>query len=222
MSDREPVVGNTIPDVTGAPSRLPPPRPPGTGPASNAANPPRPDPKTSGLRSLVEWVVIIVVALVGALVIRTVLFQAFFIPSESMKPTLKVHDRILVNKLSYHAHDVHRGDIVVFKRSALRGTQESQIKDLVKRVVGLPGETVSTTPDGHVLINGHLLNEPYVHGQPTSPGIPSVVVPAHHLWVMGDNRTNSADSRYFGPIDESQIVGRAFVLIWPISDAGFL
>jgi signal peptidase I len=92
----------------------------------------------------------------------------------------------------------------------------------VKRVVGLPGETVSTTPDGHVLINGHLLDEPYVHGLPTSPGIPSIVVPAHHLWVMGDNRTNSADSRYFGPIDENQIVGRAFVLIWPISDAGFL
>ena len=178
--------------------------------------------KGSGLRSLVEWVVIIAVALIGALIIRTVLFQAFFIPSESMKPTLKVHDRILVNKLSYHTHAVHRGDIVVFKRSALKGTQESQIKDLVKRVIGLPGDTVSTTPDGHVLINNHQLVEPYTHGQPTVPGIPTVVIPAHHLWVMGDNRTNSADSRYFGPIDEGQIVGRAFILIWPIPDFGLL
>lgn len=177
---------------------------------------------SSGLRSLVEWVVIIAVALIGALIIRTVLFQAFFIPSESMKPTLKVHDRILVNKLSYHTHAVHRGDIVVFKRSALKGTPESQIKDLVKRVIGLPGDTVSTTPDGHVLINDHQLDEPYVHGQPTSPGIPAVVIPPHHLWVMGDNRTNSADSRYFGPIDDSQIVGRAFILIWPIPDFGLL
>ena len=200
------------------------PRPPGP-PATDLpyAESVRPAEATgSGLRSLVEWVVIIAVALIGALIIRTVLFQAFFIPSESMKPTLKVHDRILVNKLSYHAHAVHRGDIVVFKRSALKGTQESQIKDLVKRVVGLPGDTVSTTPDGKVLINDHQLDEPYVHGQPTVPGIPPVVIPAHHLWVMGDNRTNSADSRYFGPIDQSQIVGRAFILIWPIPDFGLL
>ncbi|GAC1312739.1 MAG: signal peptidase I [Acidimicrobiales bacterium] len=200
------------------------PRPPGP-PAtelSSAESVRSAEARGSGLRSLVEWVVIIAVALIGALIIRTILFQAFFIPSESMKPTLKVHDRILVNKLSYHAHAVHRGDIVVFKRSALKGTPESQIKDLVKRVVGLPGDTVSTTPDGKVLINDHQLDEPYVHGQPTVPGIPAVVIPAHHLWVMGDNRTNSADSRYFGPIDESQIVGRAFILIWPIPDFGLL
>lgn len=196
---------------------------PGVPEDTAAVTPVREPAKGSGLRSIVEWVVIIAVALIGALIIRTLLFQAFFIPSESMKPTLKVHDRILVNKLSYRAHAVHRGDIVVFKRSALKGTQgESQIKDLVKRVVGLPGDTVSTTADGHVLINDHQLDEPYVHGQPTIPGIPSIVIPAHHLWVMGDNRTNSADSRYFGPIDENQIVGRAFILIWPVQDFGLL
>ncbi|GAC1536654.1 MAG: signal peptidase I [Acidimicrobiales bacterium] len=178
--------------------------------------------RPSGLRSLIEWIVIIAVALLGALVIRTVLFQAFFIPSESMKPTLKVHDRILVNKLSYSAHSVHRGDIVVFKRSALRGVSGSEIKDLVKRVVGLPGETVTTSPDGQVLINDHGLTEPYVHGQPTSPGIPPIVIPPHHYWVMGDNRLNSADSRVFGPIDEKQIVGRAFIIIWPVPNFGFL
>ncbi len=77
--------------------------------------------KSSGLRSAIEWAVIIAVALLGALIIRTVLFQAFFIPSASMTPTLKVHDRILVNKLSYHLHPIHRGDIVVFKRQSQHG-----------------------------------------------------------------------------------------------------
>jgi signal peptidase I len=113
--------------------------------------------KSSGLRSLIEWVVIIAVALIGAVVIRTVLFQAFFIPSASMTPTLKVHDRILVNKLAYDFHSVHRGDIVVFKRSALKGISEGNIKDLVKRVIALPGETIETTPDGQVQINGQTL-----------------------------------------------------------------
>jgi signal peptidase I len=179
--------------------------------------------KSSTLRSVVEWGVIIVVALVGALVIRTVLFQAFFIPSASMDPTLKVHDRILVNKLSYHMHPVHRGDIVVFKRSPNMRTTEGDIKDLVKRVIGLPGETIDSTPDGHVEINGHALSESYLPpGTALGPPIPKQVIPAGHYFVMGDNRTDSSDSRFFGPIARSQIIGRAFILIWPLSDFRFL
>jgi len=163
--------------------------------------------------------VIVVVALVGALLIRTVLFQAFFIPSASMEPTLKIHDRILVNKLSYDFHSVHRGDIVVFRRSPNMAEADGNIKDLVKRVIGLPGETIQSTPDGHIAINGQIISEPYLPpGTLPGPPVPEQVIPAGHYWVMGDNRDDSADSRVFGPIAKSQIVGRAFILIWPFSD----
>ena len=178
--------------------------------------------RASLVRSSIEWVVIIGVALLGAFIIRTLLFQAFFIPSPSMTPTLKVHDRLLVNKLSYDVHPVHRGDIVVFKRSALRGTSEGGIKDLVKRVIGLPGETVESSPDGHMEINGRELSEPYLPSGTPSTGVAPTIIPPGHYWVMGDNRTNSADSRVFGPIGKGQIVGRAFILIWPVQDFGLL
>src|SRR5438046_84329 len=113
--------------------------------------------RSNGTRQTIEWVILVVAALVIALVIKTFLFQAFYIPSASMDPTLKVHDRVLVNKLSYHLHPVHRGDIVVFKAPPQERT--AQIKDLVKRVVGLPGDTIQAR-DGQVYINDRLLKEP--------------------------------------------------------------
>ena len=175
--------------------------------------------KARTLRAVIEWGVIIAVALIGAVLIRTVLFQAFFIPSASMDPTLKVHDRILVNKLSYHMHPVHRGDIVVFKRSANMPLTEGNIKDLVKRVIGLPGETISSTPSGQIEINGQILQESYLPpGTALGQAIKSQVIPPGHYFVMGDNRTDSSDSRVFGPIAKHLIVGRAFILIWPIPD----
>ena len=175
------------------------------------------------MRSIIEWVVILAIALIGALVIRTVLFQAFFIPSASMDPTLKVHDRILVNKLSYDVHAVHRGDIVVFRRLPHMPTGDGEIKDLVKRVIGLPHETIQSTPDGHIEINGQILNEPYLPpGTALGPPIPKQVIPAGDYFVMGDNRTDSSDSRFFGPVPRSYIVGRAFILIWPLSDFNLL
>jgi signal peptidase I len=201
-----------------------------TWPAAPADTPPAEPPKpptprtkkrvhSRGLRSVIEWVVIIAVALIGALIIRTVLFQAFFIPSASMDPTLKVHDRILVNKLSYHLHPVHRGDIVVFRRLPHMPTTDGEIKDLVKRVIGLPNETIQSTPDGHIEINGQILNEPYLPpGTTLGPPIPKQVIPPHDYFVMGDNRTDSSDSRFFGPVPRSYIVGRAFFLIWPLSN----
>ncbi len=170
-------------------------------------------------RQVVEWVVLIAAALGIALVIKTFLFQAFYIPSTSMVPTLKVGDRVLVNKLSYHLHDVHRGDIVVF--GAPPGTETAQIKDLVKRVVGLPGETLEGRGDGHVYINGRMLSEPYLHGVPSKTFGP-VQIPAHSYYVLGDNRQASKDSTVFGPISRSKIVGRVFVRIWPINHLGFL
>src|SRR6202011_2692996 len=113
--------------------------------------------RRSGLRNTIEWVVIIGAALLVALVIKSFLFQAFYIPSESMEPTLRPGDRVLVNKLSYDLHAIHRGDIVVFKRPPSEANDPT-IKDLIKRVIGLPGETISGS-GGQVYINGKVLKE---------------------------------------------------------------
>lgn len=176
-------------------------------------------------RSIVEWVLVIGGALVVALLVKFFLFQVFFIPSGSMEHTLNIDDRVIVNKLSYKLHDINRGDIVVFERPEDRN---DEIKDLIKRVIGLPGDAVSFE-DNHVYINGELLEEPYL-----APGMPSMghtyactpeepcQVPEGMIWVMGDNRTNSKDSTYFGPINESDVVGRAFFRIWPLDRFGFL
>jgi signal peptidase I len=179
---------------------------------------------------LLEWVILIGGALLVAFVIKTFLFQAFYIPSESMTPTLHVNDRVLVNKLSYRLHDVNRGDIVVFEAPE----QDEGIKDLVKRVVGLPGETVELR-DGSVYIDGKLLDESYlpdgVQTQPRGdfdngcePPVENTtcIVPAGSYLVLGDNRADSKDGRDIGPIKESDIVGRVFLRIWPLDDLGFL
>ena len=178
-------------------------------------------------RAVREWILVIGGALVVALLIRTFLFQAYEIPSPSMVDTLNVGDRVLVNKLAYKVHDVHRGDVVVFKRPP--GEPDPQIKDLIKRVIGLQGETL-VFRDCRVFVDGKALVEPYVDDQCTDPpqdtvdpdGDGSVTVPDGMLFVMGDNRGGSFDSRYFGPITESSVVGRAFVIMWPIGDWAWL
>jgi signal peptidase I len=170
-------------------------------------------------RQLIEWVVLIACALAIALVIKTFIFQAFYIPSPSMVPTLEVHDRVLVNKLSYHLHAVHRGDIVVFK--APPGVESADIQDLVKRVIGLPGDTVEGR-GGHIYIDGRLLKEPYLPAGTQSKTFGPEHVPAHEYYVLGDNRPSSKDSTVFGPISRSLIVGRVFVRIWPLGRLGFL
>jgi len=197
-----------------------------------AAKPPR-----STTRSVVEWIAVIGGALVVALVIKTFLIQAFYIPSGSMEPTLDVGDRVLVNKLSYRLHDVNRGDLVVFEANegagdcgqpvseAAASASEEGIKDLIKRVIALPGETIDLR-DNHIVIDGRVLEEPYIASDvPTAP-TGSIEfpfeVPEGCVFVMGDNRTDSRDSRIFGPIDEDQIVGRAFVRVWPLTTIGFL
>src|ERR687893_462497 len=140
--------------------------------------------KPSGLRNIVEWVVIGAGALLVAFVIKTFLLQAFYIPSLSMAPTLQINDRVLVNKVSYDLHDVNRGDLVVFESPP---NESSDAKDLIKRVIGLPGETVESR-DGHILINGQVLEEPYLDRGVTTGAVDKVTVPPDHLWVMGDNR----------------------------------
>jgi signal peptidase I len=174
--------------------------------------------RKSGARTALEWVLLIGAALVIALLIKTFLVQAFYIPSESMVPTLKVHDRVLVNKLSYKMHPIHRGDIVVFTKPP---AETSDIKDLIKRVIGLPGDTVSGQ-NGHVYIDGRQLNEPYLPAGTVTDNFAPVKIPTGDVWVMGDNRPDSKDSRAFGPIRESSVVGRAFLRIWPLSRLGFL
>jgi signal peptidase I len=178
--------------------------------------------------TVVEWACVVAGAVLLALVVKIFLLQAFYIPSPSMYPTLKEGDRVLVNKLSYKLHDVNRGDVVVFERPASEAP--SAIPELIKRVIGLPGDSV-TFRNGQVYINGELLDEPYLPAGVTTtadfapnrctPDAPCLI-PQGDVWVMGDNRNDSKDSRYFGPIPESSIVGRAFVIVWPFNRAAWL
>ena len=167
-----------------------------------------------------EWILIIGAALLAALVIKTFLLQAFYIPSESMTPTLAVRDRVLVNKVSYHVHHVHRGDIVVFRRPRA-DPGEPQIKDLIKRVIGLPEETIEAH-DNQIFVDGRGVREPYLPPGTITANFAPVRIPAHAYFVMGDNRTNSRDSRFIGPIGEKLLIGRAFVRIWPVTKLGLL
>ncbi len=195
-------------------------------PSEQVASDAGPARKGGGYRWVLEWAIILMAVLICTVLLRTYVVQSFFIPSPSMYPTLQVGDRIMVDKLSYHLHSVHRGDIVVFKRPPL---EQQDFPDLVKRVIGLPGETISAK-DGHVYIDQKLLAEPWLPpgaGSYTGalPGDPNqqfnlpgpVVIPAGEYYVMGDNRTDSEDSRFFGPIPQSLIVGRAVAVVWPLS-----
>jgi len=183
-----------------------------------------PDRRTGGRRAMIEWGSVIVGALVLAILVRTFLFGAYYIPSPSMEPTLSIGDRIVVNKVSYRLHDVNRGDLVVFAPTGMEATEG--IDDLIKRVIGLPGETV-TVVDGRVFIDGGMLVEPYL-ADPQSTndllsvpwcqegGVAKCTVPPDYVFVMGDNRGNSRDSRFFGPVPIDSIAGRAFVRFWPL------
>ena len=173
----------------------------------------------SRLKSAIEWVLIIAGALVVALVVKATLVQAFYIPSESMEPTLHTGDRVLVNKLSYRLHDIHRGDIVVFERPGIEA--DPAIKDLIKRVIGLPGETVDAH-NGRIYIDGKALKEPYLPEDTVIGDVAAQRIPDDSYWVMGDNRANSSDSRRFGPIKKSLIIGRAFVRVWPVGSVKLL
>jgi signal peptidase I len=181
-------------------------------------------------RWILEWVIVLLVALGVAVAVRAFVVQTFYIPSGSMEPTLKLGDRILVDKLSYHLHGVGRGDIVVFATPPLEPPIPG-VQDLVKRVIGLPGETISFVY-GQVRINGKPLHEPWLpRGTVTtyttpqipgcSPAAQGCKIPRNEYFVMGDNRGDSQDSRYFGPIPSSLIVGRVFLRIYPINHIGF-
>jgi signal peptidase I len=180
--------------------------------------------KRSATRNAVEWVLVLVGALVVALIVKTWLFQAFYIPSGSMEPTLEIGDRVLVNKISYDLTDVDRGDIVVFERPDSWGAGE--IEDLIKRVVGLPGDTIAVR-DGQVFIDGVAIDEDYLPEGTTTPAffpdsgcVPDCTLGDDEIFVLGDNRSNSDASNHFGPLPFESVVGRAFIRVWPLGNAG--
>jgi signal peptidase I len=195
---------------------------------------------TSLRRGLAEIPLLALIALVVAFVLKTFVAQAFYIPSGSMEPQLLVGDRVIVSKLAYQLHDPRRGDIIVFPSPedhsvddsvlpvrVLRGIFEGvglakpQKEILIKRVIGLAGETVEGR-GGHVYIDGRQLIEPYLPPGVATGDFAPTTVPKGDLWVMGDNRGNSRDSRYIGPITESSVIGRAIMKVWPLGHQSFL
>ena len=182
-------------------------------------------------RSVIEWLAVVGAAVVLSLVVRSYLLEVFWIPSASMEATLSTGDRVVVDRLSYRLHGVHRGDVVVLARPPL--LDDPTVKDLVKRVVALPGERVAVH-DGHVFIDGRQLVEPYTRGLPTDLHVcapdyghgldraSGLLVPPGEVLLLGDNRTNSQDGRCFGPVSTKLIVGRATFRIWPPGRLGRL
>ena len=193
---------------------------------------PQPSASTNGkgLQLIREWVTVLVVALVIAITVRSLILQQFYISGPSMETTMFQDNRVLVNKLSYRLHDIYRGDVVVFDRVTVDG-EVVQHDDLIKRVIGLGGETISIK-DCQVFIDGKLLPEPYLNDYDLAqsslddrcrvPLMEETLIPENHLFVMGDNRPQSFDSRMFGSIEQNLVVGRAFVTIWPFAAARFL
>jgi len=180
----------------------------------------RPVRRRSRTTWVIEWLVIVVVAVAASLLIRTYCFQTFFIPSASMEPTLQIGDRLIVDKLSVEFGTINRGDIMVFTAppSENCGVKDT---DLVKRVIGLPGDHL-TSKGNTIYVNGKPLKENWPHTEPLGPPIGNVTVPANHYFMMGDNHSDSCDSRSWGTVPRTDMIGKAFVRIWPLSRIGSL
>jgi signal peptidase I len=201
------------------------------------------DERQPGLLAVLrETVVLVALAVLLAVVFKTFLVAAFYIPSGSMESTLNISDRVLVEKVSYRFGDIEHGDVVVFVHeepgvkapgpsnpvagffSSLGqaiGVVPPSDRDFIKRVVGLPGDTI-TCRGGKLFRNGQPVTEQYLDPNTETQSCPRTTVAPGELFVMGDNRSNSQDSRAFGPIEESDVVGRAFVRIWPLNHTGWL
>ncbi len=193
-------------------------------------------------RLALDAAVLVVAIVVITTLLRTLVAQAFYIPSPSMAPQLEVQDRIVVSKLSYRLHDVRRGDVIVFDapdevesddpprplpsrvlRAVLEGVNvvKPTTTEYVKRVIGLPGERVAGR-GGNLFIDDRRLVEPYLPAGLATDDFAEVTVPEGELFVLGDNRGSSFDSRKFGPIERSSVVGRAVVKVWPLGGACWL
>ena len=193
-----------------------------------------------------ELPILLLVSLAVAILIKTFLIQAFYIPSISMEPTLEKGDRILVCRICLHLTDIHRGDIVVFSNphpgpgvdrgvvgSALHwlgqglGVAQPENKDYVKRVIGLPGDVVEIKTGGQLFVNGENVDEPYLNSEVDTRPFGPVTVPDGMPFVLGDNRAHSGDSRFppptgLGYVPEDTVIGKAFVIVYPPSRWGWL
>lgn len=224
-----------MPEITETREVEPPAEPDGTAGRPSAGD------ETRSRRFVGSTPFLVLVALGVAILVKTFLVQAFYIPSESMVPTLEVGDRVFVNKLAYAFGDVGRGDVIVFEnpnpndlpdRGAIGGVlhwlgegigvAQPENEDFIKRVIALPGETIEIR-DNVVLIDGEPLEEPYLppRAHLDNGDMKPRTVPEGSLFVMGDNRGNSADSRYgLGFVPIGNVIGRAFIVIWPPSSIG--
>jgi len=194
---------------------------PASGPA-HGAQPVPPDStetnvenRTSLVRWVAELVLMVGLAFLLATGIRTFIIQPYVIPSGSMIPTIELWDRVVALKFTYRFGEPQVGDIVVLDDPT------GQVDTLIKRVIATEGQTVDLV-DGAVVVDGVTLVEPYTHGKPSNPQIVSMpyVVPEDSVWVMGDNRTDSQDSRYFGAVPVSEVRGKAVFRFWPIDRIG--
>ncbi|MGD2051022.1 MAG: signal peptidase I [Acidimicrobiia bacterium] len=225
-------------DLAADPFRPAPERPAPDGPAGG--EPPEDGPAAADVAAearkqearsfLRELPFLILGALILAVLIKSFLFQIFWIPSGSMHDTLFEGDRVIVNKLAYRFGDVSRGDVIVFEPAdrepesvvgkVVRNLAESigvrtPKSDLIKRVIGLPGETI-TIRDNQVLIDGEVIEEPYLIPGTVSEDFGPETIPPDHYFVMGDNRSSSRDSRFgLGTIERGRIIGKAVAIVWP-------
>lgn len=234
MSEGSPTESKTPRDIwSQAPGGPPPPPPP---PRSGA---PEKDVREHHRPFWRELPVLIVIAFVIALLLKSFVVQAFYIPSASMEPTLKVGDRVLVEKLTTRFREPGRGDIVVFEKDLgapdapkdrenvlerignafreLFGFPTEGRQDFIKRVMAVGGDTIQGR-DGVVFVNGEQVAEDYLPEGVTTSEFGPVDIPDNMIFVMGDNRGNSDDSRSFGPVSVDTVVGEAFLLIWPPAD----
>ncbi|HNX93504.1 MAG TPA: signal peptidase I [Syntrophomonas sp.] len=164
-----------------------------------------------------ETLSIVIIAFILAMILRSFVIEGRIIPSESMVPTLKVGDRVMVNKFIYYFKEPQRGDVIVFHPPEILNSKD----DYIKRVIGLPGEKVEMK-DNKVYIDGKPLVEPYL-AEPVNYTFGPVVVPEDSLLVLGDNRNNSFDSHMWNAwLSRDQIKGKAFVIYWPIKEIKLL
>lgn len=182
-------------------------------------------PEASGpgaMRQVIEFVATLAVAFLVAQAVRAWVIEPYIVPTGSMLPTIQLGDQVLANKFVYRFRDPSRPDIVVLDNPL----NDPSAPTLIKRAIAVGGQTVDLK-NGKVLVDGQPLDEPYTHGQASDPLMGSrivfpVKVPPGYVWVMGDNRTQSEDSRWFGPVKLSAVHGQAFFIYWPISRFGVL
>ncbi|MBA4494710.1 signal peptidase I [Paenactinomyces guangxiensis] len=169
--------------------------------------------KSLGKTKTWEWTQAFLLAVVLAILIRLFILEPFNVSGPSMKETMHSGDLVIVNKLIYKLRDPKPGEVIVF--------HAVEHKDYVKRVVALPGETVEAK-NNKLMINGKIVNEPYISEHTRTQDFDMRKVPPGHVFVLGDNRTDSSDSREFGPVSMKKIIGRADLIYWPFQDFGFL